>query len=396
MMNKLLIYCFLFFLTSCAKDIDYSDVTTINIDPHLSRETNFSDLFEEVEYIPLIGGRPIGMRSGFRIIDGNFVISTLQPPSCIQSFNRAGELLNSICESGESPGKYSSIRDFVIEKDRSTPITILDRNRMTNYTYTLSGEFVEGYRHLMYVNAMHPLDNRHLAMFSGNELTINKKSLVIWDREKNEIVNEFFEVDPVRRKFLNFIDRNNFLEYRDSLFFLRSFDNTIYHLTKNKVNARTHIDFGSSDLPEEWLNRSYADVQEFMESIRKTEYAFRIIGYFESNSFISFCFEHNGRFKMVFYDKSTSKYIVTHRLNDDIICKGFSMKQVVDYGPLAVTPQGEFVFWVEDLAYSDEHAMEIVNSLEKNNGTKDQLIDNWEQKVNGVILLAKPKRIEGT
>jgi hypothetical protein len=321
------------------------------------------------------------------------VIAANSPSACLHFYSMDGNHVKTICEEGDSPGKYSDIRDFTVEPGTSMPITILDRNRMTNYVYEDNGAFLGGYRHMLYASAMHPVDERFLAMYCANEKTNNQKQLVIWDRSKNEIFNEFLEIDPVQRQFLNFFDRNNFLEVNDTLLFFKGFDNTIYQLTENYIQPRTLIDFGPKTLPKSFLERSFSDVAAFMEALRKTDYAFRIIGYHENDEFISFCFEHNEQFKFVLYDKQTKKYRISHQLIDDVVNQGLELESILPYGPFGITPSGFLIFYMEAMADQTPYANNMLTQPWLQSSITEEMKQNWEHEVDAVLLLVKPKRI---
>jgi len=372
------------FLCSCHPEDHAEPKLQVSIDPRASDARRFSELFEEARYVLLRGGAPLGPPGRIRYRGDTILLSAGQPASCLHLYEANGTFLRSICNSGDGPGAYSTIRDFAWESDRSAPLTILDRNRMTNYTYSSDGTFHGGYRHSLFANALHPLGDRFLAMYCGNELTENTRKLIIWDRQEHAIAREFLEVDPRQRKYLNFFDRNNFLEFQDSLFFVQAFDNTVYHLTEKKIQPRLVLDFDDLTLPPAFLDRPYQDVMEFMETLRRSDYAFRMIGYYESAAFIAFCFEHAGRFKLALYDKDSRRHWVTHRLTDDLVYNGLSLEPIVEYGPLAVTPDGFFVFWMEELtttgAFPEPERRPAGAELEIGS-------------IDGVLLLAKPKRI---
>lgn len=338
-------------LFSCKKD-EQADLNIVDISPAKSEQLAFSDIFESVEYIPL-NGKLLG-RIRKVIFKNDSIYIASNSPGCITSYDKKGNQVFSFCNQGDGPGQYRSIMDFDINASKNR-IEVLDRNNFMLFYYDFSGGFISGIRHFMFTNAFYRLDEERIAFYCGNEPTdFNDTKLVIYNEKKHKVEKGFIPIPKeMGKRYLNFFDRNNFLKIQDSVFFYSPFNDIIFHLTSEQLTPRTYISFGKYSLPQSILDKEYDNVAVFMEQIRKTDYAFHLMGYQESRDAISFVFEHRGLFHLAYYDKGSGKQKIARELKDDIMLEGFSIEGFSEYLPYTTTEDGRIVFLVESPVLKD-------------------------------------------
>lgn len=387
-----------FVLFSCKFEArqDYP-VQSITINPADSESTLFSEMFESVNYIPLNGDLLGEIQKIVFKNDHIYVASNL--PGCITTYSLEGKQHFQFCNEGQAPGQYRAIRDFDINVPKNR-IEILDRNNFMLLYYDLQGNFLGGVRHFLFANAFQRLDDERIGIYSGNEITqFNDTKLIVYNEKTQKVEKGFISIPrDMEQRYANFFDQNNFLTYQDSLLFFYSFNDTIYNFTKDNLTPRMHISFGGNSVPKDFLERGYQNVQVFMEQVRKTDYAFKIAGYQETESFITFIFEHAGRFKLAYYNKKNGKQKIAHNLQDDLLIKGLNLDNLRANGPYTTTGKGEVVFVVEApvlkeavLKYKNSMSTEEWEKLISSNEKLRNINIYLSESDNPVLLLVKYK-----
>ena len=133
-------------------------------------------------------------------------------------------------------------------------------------------------------------------------------------------------------------DLRNFQSLESSNSFFYSFNDTIYKITnKGDVFPSYYIDFGNHKLPETYLNENYGNIMEFLEPLKKTDYAYRIIGFLETNGFMAFGFMNKGEIPHFYYSISDNKGYLVNSISYDLLLPGLVMKASIDNLPMAVS-----------------------------------------------------------
>lgn len=401
-MKSILLYSFFLIanliLFSCkVEKHEVYSVKTIRVSPTDSEGILFSEIFEAVNYIPLNGDLLGEIQKIIFKNDSIYVATNL--PGCITTYNLEGKQYFQFCNEGQAPGQYRSIRDFDINLPKNR-IEILDRNNFMLLYYDFQGNFLGGVRHFLFANAFQRLDDERIGIYSGNEITqFNDTKLIVYNEKMQKVEKGFIPIpQDVEQRYANFFDQNNFLAYKDSLLFFYSFNDTIYNFTKDNLTPRMCISFGKYSVPKDFLERGYQNVQVFMEQVRKTDYAFKIAGYQETESFVTFIFEHGGRFKLAYYDKNSGKQKVAHNLQDDLVVNGLTLDNIRANGPYATTERGEVVFIVEApilkeavSKYKNSMSAEEWEKLTSSNEQLQNITMYLTKSDNPVLLLAKYK-----
>ncbi len=389
---KSTIYFFLSIVIFCGcSSNDEQDVKTINIDPKESGKGKFSSVFEEIQYLPLVGGLIGEPRKILFKEDSIFFAFNNQTASCIYVYTQNGQLAKSICHQGDGPGQYLNIRDVNFNPDNE--ISVLDRKMLTIIDYSRNGKYVGGIRHFMFANSFLPISKDQMLFFCGGATSkVSNSMLVLYNRVKDKVEKQFRKIpDDLNQQYLNMFDRNNFQIYKDSILFFYGFNDTIFYYNKENstLTPRLFVNFNGKNVPNNFLEKGFSDVQVFYEQIRKTDYAFRIIGYQETDQHITFIFEYLNKFKFVVFHKKDQKYSIFDSLEDDMSIPGLKLENLVDIGPYTLTEDGRLVFIIPGEQLSE--FFKSINSAKLNAETSDLMKKVKENQFNPVLLIAKLK-----
>ncbi|MEM9885012.1 MAG: 6-bladed beta-propeller [Bacteroidota bacterium] len=340
------IFFFLVFLfTACSDSVSIS-YDVIDVNPDAQKSTLFSEIFKEVKYVRLEDTNPlIGTIGKILVLKDKYIIKS-SAPDIIFIFSKDGKLINKIDSEGEGPEEYSSIKDIAYDSVKEE-IIILDRKKFKLMNFDLNGKFIKSSSLPFYVSSFWNTENRYM-LYCGAEITPNNDTrLIVTDKEVSKVDREFLKINPKQARFLNFFDRNNFVEFGDSIRFFYGFNDTIYNISERKITPRFIVDFGSYSLPSGVMNRDYESSYDFIVNIRKGDFAFRIIGYAENQDYISFSFEFRGEFLLFFYEKNTQSSRLFRNLQDDISMTDFYVSEVINFTPIHLDAENNALMYVE-------------------------------------------------
>jgi hypothetical protein len=278
--------------------------------------------------------------------------------SALVAFDREGLFKFKIDNLGNGPGEFLVISDVHIDKETGQ-IEIYDSKSTKIITYNNQGDFIEEWHTGLNGYSFANLGNSNYAIYIGSSFYNSESNyrLNIISKSKDDIDNKFIKIKENETKFLHFGDLTNFSYFNDTISFLYSFNDTIYTVNRSSLFPRLVVDFGNKKLPSSFLEASYTDVRDFLETLKKTDYAFRTIGWFESKNHIVFSFMHQQDILHVYYDKGSGNKIIANKLIDDLIFNGFEEPSSFENLPKANLGEK---FYTLKTAYG---FIEIVNSL---------------------------------
>jgi len=277
-MKRFLFLLLAILMGACQEESRQASSTRVTILPSSLSEGLSESIFQSLTWVALYGtDRLIGNVSQIKVFSDTLFIHAYDPSSCLYGYSLStGKLLLDICQQGEGPGEYTSVWDFDYQLEQNQ-IVLLDRTQKKLHYFDLDGQFLRSKDHpsYFYASSFISLPNGNFLFYCRNQNPESMKHLVEWDPEEDKVANEYLDIDPVQRYFLNFRNPPNFHVFNGKIFFTKVFDPYLYVVHPGvEVFPSRKIDYGSYSLPEELLNQPYADVREFMTHIRKTDYAF--------------------------------------------------------------------------------------------------------------------------
>ena len=273
------IICAIFALSSChsvQKENNLAE-TKIIVEIDGSKGIRFSDIFEQVEYIPLetTDSSLIGTVERLRIFDDQ--VCLLCDKSLLIFNKQTGHAELQISKLGGAPEEYQSLYDVYIDKE-TKQIELLDMNGKKIQKYSLNGQY-KGSLPLPFMSFSFTKRGETDYWFYNNNLLSDKtKSKVIhWNTKKESISDEFFPIDSHLSNFFFVVEGNNFANTEDGLFFFSNPPEKIY-LMDNKLSPKATymLDFGKHTIPDDFYTHNFSDIMDFSTEANKREYVYFI------------------------------------------------------------------------------------------------------------------------
>jgi hypothetical protein len=301
---------------SCASNVDENDaLVTIRVDPGKVLSLNRSDLMNLVNVIQL-GNQDqnaLGSVSRFRVMNDYFLVSGFG----LALYDQQGRFLNTIGNNGRGPGEYLSISGLAVDNNH---IMVLDRTQQKVLVFSPEGHFVSEFSIDFFGQAMHELDDGYV-IYSGNEANEKEMRLYWFDRDfklRGTVLPRKAE-----RAYLNVFDKTNFFSFNEQVRFLWAYDNVVYTLKPRRrgleLEKTYFVDYGPNQIPETFFDRSFSNIMEFEIALGQTDYAGRISGFFENETFFWFAFRYRGDFLWAIYSKQNGVVQVVDKLKDDVV-----------------------------------------------------------------------------
>ena len=270
------ILCITFFLSSCYSSKKEQDLSekTIKIEIAKSSKIHFSNIFEQVEYIPLetTDSSLVGIVERLRIFDNKVCLLSDKSLTLFNMQNGHTEL--QLSKLGNGPEDYQSLYDTYIDQ-KTGVIELLDMNGKKIKKYDLNGRYKSSLS-LPFMSFSFTKRGESDYWFYNNNLVSDKTTKVIhFDATKGEIINEHFPIDSDLSNFFFVVEGNNFVNREEGVFFFSCPSQNIYFMN-NKLSAQIAyvLDFGKHAVPEEFYKHKFSDIMEFSIEANKREYIY--------------------------------------------------------------------------------------------------------------------------
>lgn len=294
-----------------------TNIATISVDLEKAKTYDVSQIYETIEWTSLQSDSEesiLGEILKLEIHNDRYYIHS---NNSIFIFSKKGEFIKKMNFSGNGPGEYIVLSDFFIDEISNT-ILIYDSKSKKINIYNEEGEFVNEIETGLDAYSFTKLNNGNFAVYIGsgyyNENTNCR--LNILDPNGN-ILKKFIPIKDNEAKFLHLGDLTNFQAFQKEISFLYSFNDTIYNISDNRLKPKYYVDFGNSKVPEDYLERTYSDIRDFLETLKKTDYGFRSIGFFETTNTIASSFMHRNDIIHYYYSKKTGKTKVVNEYRSE-------------------------------------------------------------------------------
>lgn len=236
------------------------------------KETEYlSDFASNVEYIQLETNKDCIINRGakFLITDSSIFVNNLFN---VLRYSRDGKYIGQFCNYGRGPGENLGIGSISVIPKRNLFAIQTYRNILF---YSLNGEFIESVRTPTFSGTFFTADDRYIAYYDGglgNEvftfLLTNKnidtiafvKNPLKWrDDVPNSFMTEYPYFEP-------------FFQNMNSYYVKSIYNDTVYHISENKIIPDYFIDLGKYKLPPEWnIGRVILQEPEKMDQLIKIE-----------------------------------------------------------------------------------------------------------------------------
>lgn len=317
-------------ISGCSSKKNNNSVNTI---PRISLDLNdqkqsipFSEIFKDSKFVKLQTSEDAllgNVKRVYLLNDTIFISSS----TSILLFDMAGVFLGQIKKQGNGPSEYTKISDFILDKNNKI-IEIFDRAQKKILLFDFKGNFIDEKKINRWAQLYTMLDDDYRVMYSTEiEGNYNYKLRII---RKMQEVEHSLEIDCKRDKYLHIIATTNFSPYNGSILFAEWFNDTVYSITKNEVSRKYVFEINKSyRIPTSFYNKNYNYIFEFFNDLKKTNYAYGIDNFIETDNslFLRYfkCFPDKNKPINIFYNKQTKTPFLFHTLYDDINFKGINL-----------------------------------------------------------------------
>lgn len=271
------ILCLLLTLSSCfpSENKQGTEETAITIQINNPSRIVFSDLFEQVEYLPLetTDSALIGIPERFRIFDDKLCI--VCDKSVLMFDKQTGKAGQTISRLGHAPGDYQSLYDVYFDR-QSNVVELLDMNSKKVHRYALDGQYINSITLPFMAFSFTKKGDNEYWFYNNNMVSEQTKSKIVhFDAAQGKIIKEYFPIDTHLANFFFVMEGNNLEEDEEGLLFFSCPPDTIYRLNeKSEPTAAYTLDFGTHTVPQGFFQRDFADIMEFSTEANKQEYVY--------------------------------------------------------------------------------------------------------------------------
>jgi hypothetical protein len=300
---------------------DYLTVHAENIIPDDNSYMPISGFVENIDIIPLEFNDSciLGETGKIVIHDDNIFIIERRRPKTVYRFDMQGNFLNTIGVYGQGPEEFLELHDFSINEDENK-IYLLDNMKCSIFCYNFDGKFIEkininqGGLQFEYFNGLFYIyvDNpEKLRLYSLAVLNIN-----------GELERVYF---PSRLYPVN-MSCTSFVKTKDSLFFYKSMNDTIYSLSGTELKYNYYFDFGKRRFTPKEIEDMYTERVKTMDVLFSRECFSDISGLQKAGKWLYFNKVYRILSYSFLFNTETQEFKVACRLWDDIEYMFYSNK----------------------------------------------------------------------
>ncbi|MDR1339098.1 MAG: 6-bladed beta-propeller [Prevotellaceae bacterium] len=380
------------------------DYIRIPVNPaEASESVNMSEIFSDIEYIPLesVDKHLIGTVNQLIVYKDRFYIFDRYQTQSVFCFQQDGKFLFELNRKGQGPGEYIKLDNISIDCDNSHlllycgpmhPILVCD----------LDGNYIKSHRTKdIWAHEFSYTGNGYAAFYGG--YTTNEKhekngmtpNLLIANTDNYNLQHtDLFFPSEIRMETVvgNF---KRFSSYRNgTAVLLAEYDDTVYHISGEKVERAYYIDFGNMKKGKDFYSflKSPATKLGQTTEYERTHDICIIRAVEETEKYMFFYYFHKFIGHAVFYNKRTGQVID--------VCKDYGDKNVIfpiyndiNGGPLVfpLSSDGESFYGVVESwqILKEKESIQASNAAGRDKLLK--MIDGINEFDNPVIVRMKLK-----
>jgi hypothetical protein len=294
---------------------DYPIIYAGDIKPDNNSLLHLSEFVERIDIIPLEFDDSCILGEIRKIVihdDNIFIIERRRPTTAtVYRFDMQGNFINTIGKYGQGPSDILELHDFSINEEENK-IYLLDSGKKAILCYSFDGKFIEKIN-INQNSQKFEYFNNHFFVYIDNTFQDRPFCFTVLDT-KGELENSYFP----SRFYPITISRNSFVKTKDSLFFYKPMNDTIYAIHGTELKYAFYFDFGKMRFTPEEVEDIYNEKVHTMDVMRDKErfsdadnirYVDKWLYFNKVYKFLSFCF---------LYNTETEKLRVTSFMSDDI------------------------------------------------------------------------------
>lgn len=234
----------------------------ILVNPDAEGIFSLSDIADSIWMTPL-ATNPDGLLTSPQkiLIDNNkFFMMENEQEEAVFCYSIEGDFLFKIDRKGRGPGEYSLLGDFTLDR-ANKKLILSDRNSQTLLLFDYNGQYEKTIKTELYFEFLAYLEGTRLLLLTqyqpNPKLPPNKhKQVLIYDYEKNEVVDGYLQFDGDKDTFLNLVGPlNGFSESATKTYFIIPGENSIWTMTEGGISEFLNISFGKKAFPNGYLDK---------------------------------------------------------------------------------------------------------------------------------------------
>lgn len=354
-MNKIYVVIFALLLIIGCKHTnkEKSNIEIIKLSQPSASSVGLSELIDKQHYIKL-ETTPENLVGVIGKVSFSDSLIFLGSNKAIFLFHSNGQFIRKIDMRGDGPSEYTRLSDFDIDYEEKE-IIVFDKGKKQLLFYDFQGNYIRKISLDIWAIKLKKISEGQHMLFSGNELSDKKNSSKFTIVTEKGVAQRFHEIDKNKSKYLHVMNNQFFYENNSELFFYELFNDTVYLFDrKSGFIPKYYFSFDNKNIPYSFFERPYANIMEFFQEYRKTDYAYGISTFMETNQKILLVYYVGGKPCYMIYDK-TSKNANTFRLlEDNISFAGIELPNIDDDFRFW-TYKGKLIYFLQPSWILDRH-----------------------------------------
>lgn len=343
-MMKRISYLLLLLLCACAQPKqEETSIQKISVDVEKTTLFQFSSLFNKVNYTLLETNDTflVGEVSRMKVVDDK--VYFLANKRIVSFDTHTGKAFVQINRSGQSNEEYVSLFDMYID-NHSKQIELLDMVGKKINVYDFTGNYLQTIPLPFSSFSFTKSGESKYWLYNNNMESDSPYKLILYNAEKQTILNEHLPRDPHLATYFFILESNNFNPHAPKSTFIASPDHILYQIKEDgSLSPLYQIDFGKNQPPTSFFQNEYSDIADFSQKAIAAGYIYSIGSFVENEHYMAFSFRKD-RPHWSFIDKSDNTAYTCDKFTDDV--NGLEHSFPIEYENAPFTINGDHFYFV--------------------------------------------------
>lgn len=350
-------------ICSCGSKSEYP-ATSLSIDLNNHDDTQWSDVFDKVEVIPLelTSESMISLIDGFLVHGGQYFLMD-RSTYTIYKFDSKGNYISKLDKMGSGPSEYHPIADININP-YSGNLEFISQDGIF-YTYTENFEFIDSFVFPDLLNASKfKIFSEDIILVYSAHHPNNDNNIMLYSRSINDYIKTMRIERPLfESKGVNILS-SPIITTSDGFLYCQQFTNSVYNITTEGLELKFTWDFGDYHFEPGDL-REDDPFEKFMDQMMyNIEHGFSSLYNYSENKDIIFAqFHLNNKLGTLVYHKNSKEYQIYYDSNTGVSSKGLIL---LDDGFVAYSRAIDVADVLKNSNNSDNYEYLINNPNESN------------------------------
>lgn len=245
-------------------------------------------------------------------------------------FNSNGKFIRKIDKKGIGPNEYIRLSDFDVDIDKKELI-IFDKEKKQLLSYDFHGNFISTISLDFWAIKFKKISKEHIILFSGNETSGDGQNYKFTLLSAQGSKQRFHVINEHKSGYLHVNTHQNFYENKSKHFFFEAFNDTVYLFDNDfKIKPEYHFSFAGKNIPNVFFEKQYSNIMEFFQAYRKTDYAYGISLFMETDQHIFTVYYVGGQPCYAVYNKKSKEAQSFSTIQDDLSLNNVALPPLDD------------------------------------------------------------------